>query len=143
MYVTDNLVFISMLLLALIFSLGALDFPLRTAAGQKVTAGEITAYIRVVVFPYLAALFWFIMAAFANSLNNCVSGFGGPGAGCFTSPTGVTTTSTVYPDVAGQILYYPFFGMFLVFLVIGIALTFYFAFRPLEAQMEGPQASGV
>lgn len=144
MYVTDNLTYISTLLLALIFSLGTFDFPLRSNGNVRIAAGEITSYLRVVVFPYLAAMFWFIMAAFAGSLNNCVGGFGGSaGGGCFTSPTALTTTVTVTANTSGGILYYPFFGLFLVFIVIGIAFTFYFAFRPLQAQAEGPQTSGV
>lgn len=143
MYVSDNLVYVTTLLLALIFSLGAFDFPLKTNGNTTVKAGEITSYIRIVIFPYLAAMFWFIMASFSNALNNCVSGFNGTTAGCFTSPTFATTTASVFPDAAGQIEYYAFFGLFLMFLVIGIALTFYFAFRPIQAQAEGPTASGV
>ena len=139
MIIDDTVAWVTVFTLGLFFTLEFLDFPLRTHNGPQVIAGVILAYIRVVVFPYLAATCWFVMAAFAATANNCSSVCGG----CFTSPTYSATTSTIFPSSGGQIMYYIFLGMFASFLVIGIVLTIYFAFRPLQAQMEGPASSPV
>lgn len=138
MYVSDDLLFLITLLLAVYFTIETFDFPIRTQPGEKVVQGVIAAHIRAIVFPFIAAGFWFVMTAFAASLNNCSTSFGGAGNGCYTSPAFTSATSTIYASGAGQTLYYLFDLMFYAMIVCGIAFAVYFAFRPLMEKPEVP-----
>ena len=111
MAVSDDAVFIGTLVLAIFFTMEAVDFPLRAFSGPKVVTGTIWYHIRAMIFPFLAAATWFVMAAFAA----------------------VDTT------LGSQSLYDLYLGLFFVFLVIGIVLTIYLAFRPLQETLEGKE----
>lgn len=131
MYLNDSVLWASVEGLAMFFTVLAVWFPFRVPKAENMSAGVIWAHIRAVIFPFFAGASWYVLAAMSVSLNNCISAFGT----CFTSPTFSATTTTITTGQFDYQLYLLFEGLALSFLVAGSVLAFYFAFRPLIAEM--------
>lgn len=107
--VSDNLIYGTPLALAVYFSYMASAFPIKVARGEKVAPGQVWLHLRAMVFPFIASISWYVMAAFSVVAGN-------------------SGTST---------LYYYFFMLFLVYFVVGFAITFYLAYHPIVEVLQG------
>ena len=136
MYVEDQVIVFIPLIMGLFFTAEWLHFPIKASVGPQVSAGVLSAYVRIVIFPFLAGAAWFVEAALMASLNNCVGSF----ATCWTSPTWATTTATVTVEPFAGTLYYLFYALFWAFMVIGLVSAFYFAFKPIMPEFPGEKA---
>lgn len=138
MIVPDDVLWWTALGLGLFFTYEWLNFPLTTSQGAETGPGLVSAYVRWVGFPFLAAACWLILAGFAASLNNC----GSIWAACFTSPTYASTTATVNVAYGSQQFYYLFYALFWIFLVLGfvsaIVSPFLHMLRPMLSKGTEP-----
>ena len=112
--VSDTAIFFTPFILGLFFQTLACYFPIKTATGPKVAPGTVWLWIRAIVFPFLAGINWFVMAAFSIVAAN----------------SGTTQ------------LYLIFYGLFAVDIVIGIGMTLYLAFHPAVEVLEGRDGLG-
>ena len=127
MYVSDDVVWESVLFLASFFTVLGAYFPLRVPEGQETGPGLVWGYLRAVIFPFLAGATWYLLSAMSVSLNNCIASFGV----CFTSPTFAATTATITTGQFDYPLYLFFEGLAVSWFIIGSALAFYLAFWSL------------
>lgn len=107
--IDDNLIWGSQLFISVVFSVLALDFPLRAGTGQRVMPGVIWTHVRAMIFPLFASISWLVMGAFAVAAGN---------AG--TNPE-----------------YLFFYMLFVVYLVIAVAMILYLAFNPTVEVLQG------
>lgn len=139
MIVGEDILYVTTLLLAIFFTFESMDFPLRSSSGPKVKAGEVYAHVRAILYPLLGAATWYIMAAFAQSVNNCYWAYG-PST-CYTSPTFQVTTSSIFADASADILFWFFWLMVIVegvLFILGLAM---FLGRGMEETANAAAAS--
>lgn len=124
-------------LIALYFTRESTTFPQRLIRGDKFMPGYIHDSVKAMVWPFITAACWFILASMAGELNNCPNGYGGT---CFTSPTFGTVTATISGNPFGGPLYFLFVMLFWIFIVVGIVMVIYGAFRPVEQVLSGRES---
>ena len=108
MFITEDLLFVVAVVFGFYFTEGAIDFPIFAHSGPKIPAGDMYAHVRGIVYPLFGMGAWYICASFAESANNCYWAFNA----CYTSPTFLSTTATVFGDPAGDILFWFFWALF-------------------------------
>ena len=107
--VPDQDVYAVSFLLAIYFSTLASVFSFREMGQFKVVAGEIWGHLRAMIFPFFAAISWYMFAAF-----NVAAGNGGT-----------------------NLLFYFSYMMLFVYVVVGIVMVFYLALHPIEKVLDG------
>ena len=127
MIVPDALVWITILLLAILFTDMAWDHPqLFDEAGNPIGYAHILTWIRAWAFMFLAGMMWLVMAFYSVTLNNCSGLF----AACYTSPT-YANTGAALGDYLGTSLIPLFLGLFFLHLAVGIVMLVYLVL-PIE-----------
>jgi hypothetical protein len=121
--VSEELLYISTLILALVFTILSLNVEMTTGEGPRVKWGDVSFHVRAIIYPLFASASWGIMFAFSYAVNNCYFTFGSSGAACYSDPNFLNVTSTVVGDpAANDILSW----LFLLF-CITMGLVFVFA----------------
>lgn len=121
MIVSDAVIWLSLLLLSIMFTDMAWSDHNQYEYGKEVGYATILIWVRTIAFFFIAMAFWALMAEVSTTLNNCDFTFGA----CFTNPSESTSTGTISVSVFAHFLPYIFLGLALLHMVVGIVITLY------------------
>ncbi|MDG6968254.1 MAG: hypothetical protein JRN50_02210 [Nitrososphaerota archaeon] len=103
------------------FTLLAVWFPLRLQGNWKSPPGEIWAHLRAMIFPFLAAAMWYQLAALS-----VVAGY--------------DATSGASLGNGLSVFYFFCWGMFWLFIVVGLGLVVTLALKPIADALDGRES---